>query len=270
MSSPSKNLRDKLHEIIFEADTPSGKFFDVALIVCILISVVTVMLDSVQSFREAHGEWLFVLEWVFTILFTIEYILRLYSVDKPLGYARSFFGVIDLLAILPSYISIFLPGTHYLMAIRMLRTVRVWRILKLSQFLIETAQLKAALYASTRKIVVFLFAVMAMVVVIGSLMYLIEGMENGFTSIPRSVYWAIVTLTTVGYGDISPQTDLGQFFAAAVMVLGYAIIAVPTGIVSVEMAHASKHPVSTQACPSCSLDGHAFDAKYCKYCGHAL
>ena len=270
MSSLLANLREKLHEIIFEADTPSGKFFDIALILCILTSVVTVMLDSVQGFRERHGAWLFALEWTFTILFTIEYILRLFAVKKPMRYARSFFGVIDLLAILPSYISIFLPGTHYLMAIRMLRTVRVWRILKLSQFLIETAQLKAALQASVRKIVVFLFAVMAMVVVIGSLMYLIEGGENGFTSIPRSVYWAIVTLTTVGYGDISPQTNLGQFVASAVMVLGYAIIAVPTGIVSVEMAQVSKHPVSTQACPNCSLEGHAYDAKYCKYCGSAL
>jgi voltage-gated potassium channel len=263
-------IRQKLHEIIFEADTPLGKLFDIGLIVCILFSVVVVMLDSIQAYQEKYGALFLVLEWVFTVLFTIEYILRLYSVDKPLRYARSFFGIVDLLAILPTYLSLFLPGTQFLVVIRTLRTMRVWRILKLGHYITEIIQLKTALRASIRKVTVFLFAVMAMVVILGSLMYIVEGGKNGFTSIPRSVYWAIVTLTTVGYGDISPKTNVGQFLAALAMILGYAIIAVPTGIVSVEMANVARAPVSTQACPSCSLDGHAVDASFCKYCGASL
>lgn len=270
MAFDSNRVKAALHEVIFEADTPVGKAFDIMLIVCILASVAVVMLESIESVRDHFGGTLVVLEWGFTILFTIEYILRLYSVEKPAKYAKSFFGIVDLLAIIPTYLSVLLPGTQVLVAIRTLRTVRVWRILKLGHYLSEMVQLKAALIASTRKITVFLFTVMALVIILGSLMYIVEGGENGFTSIPRSVYWAIVTLTTVGYGDISPQTNVGQFLASIAMILGYAIIAVPTGIVSVEMAQVAKNPISTQACPSCSLEDHAYDAKFCKHCGEGL
>lgn len=266
----SQTLKHILHEVIFEADTPLGKRFDIGLIICILLSVAVVMLDSIEAYSREFGQLFLILEWGFTILFTVEYVLRLYSVKKPLAYARSFFGVVDLLAILPTYLSLLLPGTQFLVVIRTLRTVRVWRILKLGHYLAEITQLRAALRASARKITVFLLTVLALVIILGSLMYIVEGGENGFTSIPRSVYWAIVTLTTVGYGDISPQTNIGQLLASIAMILGYAIIAVPTGIVSVEMAHVAKSPVSTQACPSCSLEDHAADAKHCKYCGEKL
>lgn len=263
-------LRARLHEIIFEADTPGGKLFDVLLILSIVISVVLVMLDSVGAIRHSYGRILFIGEWLFTVLFTIEYLLRLYSVGRPLSYATSFFGVVDLLAILPSYLSIFFPGTHYLLVIRILRVLRIFRVLKLVQYLGEIQILSRALLASRRKITVFLFAVLSLVVVFGSLMYLIEDPEHGFTSIPRSIYWAIVTLTTVGYGDISPQTALGQAISAVIMVIGYGIIAVPTGIVTSELSKSYKKSVSTQACPQCSAEGHDVDAKYCKYCGAAL
>ena len=263
-------LRARLHEIIFEADTPGGKLFDVLLILSIVISVVLVMLDSVGGIRRSYGRLLFIGEWLFTVLFTIEYLLRLYSVGRPLSYATSFFGVVDLLAILPSYLSIFFPGTHYLLVIRILRVLRIFRVLKLVQYLGEIQILSRALLASRRKITVFLFAVLSLVVVFGSLMYLIEDPEHGFTSIPRSIYWAIVTLTTVGYGDISPQTALGQAISAVIMVIGYGIIAVPTGIVTSELSKSYKKSVSTQACPQCSAEGHDVDAKYCKYCGAAL
>ncbi len=262
--------RAKLHEIIFEADTPGGKLFDILLILSIVISVILVMLDSVSSIRHSFGKQLFIGEWFFTILFTVEYLLRLYSVGRPLSYATSFFGLVDLLAILPSYLSIFFPGTHYLLVIRILRVLRIFRVLKLVQYLGEIHILSRALLASRRKITVFLFAVLSLVVVFGSLMYLIEKPEHGFTSIPRSIYWAIVTLTTVGYGDISPQTALGQAISAVIMIIGYGIIAVPTGIVTAELTKAYKKGVSTQACPECSAEGHDVDAKYCKFCGAGL
>jgi voltage-gated potassium channel len=209
-------------------------------------------------------------EWFFTILFTIEYLLRLVSVGRPLAYATSFFGVVDLLAILPTYLSILIPGAQYLLVIRILRVLRIFRILKLVQYLGEARMLTQALRASRRKITVFLFVVLTLVTIFGSLIYLIEDPKDGFTSIPKSIYWSIVTLTTVGYGDMSPQTGLGQLLSALIMIIGYGIIAVPTGIVTVELAQAFKRQISTQACPECSAEGHDIDAKFCKYCGSGL
>ena len=263
-------MRGRLHEIIFEADTPGGKLFDVLLILSIVASVILVMLDSVSSIRQSYGRLFYLIEWIFTILFTIEYVLRLYSVRRPLAYGTSFFGVVDLLAIMPSYLSIIFPGTHYLLVIRVLRVLRIFRVLKLAQYVGEIQVLSRALLASRRKITVFLFTVLTLVIIFGSLMYLIEKPEHGFTSIPRSIYWAVVTLTTVGYGDISPKTELGQAISAIIMIIGYGIIAVPTGIVTAELTQAYKKSVSTQACPQCSAEGHDPDAKNCKYCGAEL
>ena len=265
------NWRLKWHEVIFEADTPAGKLFDVLVIVSIILSVVAVMLDSVVSIRARIGNLLDVIEWFFTILFTIEYIARLISVGRPMLYAVSFFGIVDLLAFLPTYLSLLFPGAQYFLVIRVLRILRIFRVLKLVQYIQEASMLKQALKESSRKITIFLFTVLTLVVLFGSLMYLIEGPENGFTSIPKSVYWAIVTLTTVGYGDISPKTEIGQFISAMVMILGFAIIAVPTGIFTVAMSKViSAEEFSTQACPQCSAEGHDSDAKHCKYCGAKL
>ena len=262
--------RAKLHEIIFEADTPQGKAFDVALLVLILASVLAVMLESVISIREHYGVVIRGIEWLITILFTIEYVLRLYSVGRPLAYARSFFGVVDLLAILPSYLSLVFTGAQSLLVIRALRLLRVFRVLKLARFAGEAAQLRAGLRASARKIIIFIGVVLTVALIVGALIYLIEGEQSGFTSIPQAMYWAIVTMTTVGYGDIAPQTVWGKFLATVIMILGYGIIAVPTGIVSVELHAASKRTISTQACPSCSSEGHDADAKFCKNCGARL
>lgn len=267
--SKQSALQHTLHEIIFEADSFSGKLFDVLLIVSILASVGVVMLDSVDSLQAKYGRIFLVIEWGFTIMFTIEYLLRLYCLGKPWKYALSFFGLVDLLSILPTYLSFFFPGTQYLLVIRTLRTIRIWRILKLAQYLHEWDYILQAMRASLRKIVVFLVVVVTIVSILGSVMYMIESSETGFTSIPRSIYWAIVTVTTVGYGDIAPQTDLGQMLAAFTMIMGYAIIAVPTGIVTVELGNARKS-VSTQACPDCSREGHDSNAKYCKHCGSEL
>lgn len=262
--------RAKLHEIIFEADTTTGKFFDIALIVLILLSTLCVMLDSVSEIRAAYSGVLNTLEWLFTLLFTVEYVLRLSCVQRPWRYAVSFYGIVDLLSILPTYLSLFIAGTHYLLVIRILRILRIFRVLKLVTYLGEARLLSRALVASRRKIGVFLFTVVTLVMILGSLMYMIEGEESGFTSIPRGIYWAIVTLTTVGYGDIAPRTGLGQFLAAFVMILGYAIIAVPTGIVTVEMGNVFRQPVNTRACPACAAEGHDDNAVYCKFCGSQL
>ena len=262
--------RARLHEIIFEADTPAGKAFDIILIVSIVLSVVIVMIESVGHIQQRHGNLLRAVEWFFTILFTVEYILRLLCVRRPLGYAKSFFGVVDLLAILPTYMSLLSPGTHYLLVIRTLRVLRIFRVLKLAQYLSAAQLIIQALYASRQKIAVFIFTVLTLVVIIGALMYVIESEAHGFTSIPRSIYWAIVTLTTVGYGDIAPKSSAGQALAALVMILGYGIIAVPTGIVTVELQQLSSQPVSTQVCPACAAEGHDPDAVYCKYCGTRL
>jgi voltage-gated potassium channel len=268
---PATKRRAKLHQVIFESDTPAGRYFDLALIWLILLSVATVILESVGAVRGQYGKLLYALEWFFTLLFTVEYCLRLLSVRHPLRYATSFFGVVDLLAIIPTYLSVFVPGSHYLLVIRILRLLRVFRLLKLSEYVTEAEVLRRALRASRHKISVFISAVVLLVVIIGALMYVIEGEANGFTSIPRSIYWAIVTMTTVGYGDLSPRTSLGQIVASIVMIIGYGIIAVPTGIVSVELAHAVRAgKVTSQTCPSCEAEGHDSDAICCKYCGAKL
>jgi voltage-gated potassium channel len=261
--------RLRLHQIIFEADTPAGKLFDLVLL-WILLSVLAVFLHSVPDLREHYFLTFITVEWFFTILFSIEYVLRLICVGKPWRYAISFYGLVDLLAVLPTYLSLLVPGTQALMVIRGLRVLRIFRILKLTRYLSEARTLALAVYQTRRKITVFLTMVLTLVTIIGALMYLIEGEEHGFDSIPRSMYWAIVTLTTVGYGDISPQTRLGQLFASFVMILGYGIIAVPTGIVTVALSRVSEQPVSTQVCPECAAEGHDVDARFCKYCGARL
>lgn len=266
-----QSLKQRIHTIIFEAETPGGKAFDVALFIFIVASILIVMLESVAEI-DAHFHRLFViLEWFFTIIFTLEYILRLYSVNKPLGYARSFYGIIDLLAILPTYLALLFSGTHMLVTIRILRLLRVFRVLKLSRFMVESNALLTALWASRRKISVFLFTVFLVTIIMGTMMYLIEGRENGFTSIPRSIYWAIVTLTTVGFGDITPKTPFGQALAAFIMILGYGIIAVPTGIVSAEMVKSQPEDVgTTDSCPHCGAEGHKLNADFCYSCGKEL
>ena len=265
-------LKEKIHEIIFEADTPVGKTFDITLLVIISASILAVMLESVDFLEARFNLGFFILEWVFTIFFTIEYGLRLYCVYRPWKYATSFFGIIDLLAIIPTYLSLIFVGTHYFLVIRALRLLRIFRIFKLGHFMKEGNVIIQALKESRAKITVFMTFVLLLVVLIGSLMYLVEGGSNDlFSSIPRSIYWAIVTLTTVGYGDITPHTDLGQFLSAIVMIMGYAIIAVPTGIVSAELIKGeSKIQHNTQACRFCGQEGHDDDAKYCKYCGEIL
>jgi voltage-gated potassium channel len=270
-SEPS-GWRVALYRVIFEADTPAGKFFDVTLIAVILLSVVAVMFDSVAAVREPYGDFLYGLEWFFTILFTVEYTLRLLCVGNPLRYATSFFGVVDLLAVLPTYLSILLPGSQYLLVIRILRILRIFRVLKLVRYIQEARVLGEALLASRRKIFVFLFTVLTLVVIFGSVIYLIEGEEHGFTSIPQSIYWAIVTLTTVGYGDISPKTAPGQLLASLIMILGYSIIAVPTGIVTAELSSAAmrERRKVARVCPQCLAEGHDDDALHCKYCGAEL
>ncbi|MEE9349932.1 MAG: ion transporter [Flavobacteriaceae bacterium] len=263
-------LKEKLHEVIFEADTKAGKLFDIILLIIIILSVIVVMLDSVKSINEKYGELLLMLEWSFTVIFTFEYFLRIYTIGKPLKYIFSFYGIVDLFAILPTYIGLFFPNTRYFAVVRILRVLRVFRVLKFVQYLGAADSLLNALKSSRKKITIFIFAVLTSVVILGSVMYIIEGEENGFTSIPRSIYWAIVTLTTVGYGDISPQTALGQTLAAFIMILGYGIIAVPTGIVTSEMTKNSYKIITTQACKECSMEGHESDAEFCKYCGAKL
>lgn len=263
-------MRNKIHQIIFEADTKAGKLFDVILMGCIVTSVIVVALDSVESIQQQYGRLIYILEWVFTILFTIEYILRIISVKKISGYVFSFYGLVDLFSILPTYISLLLPGSQYFLVIRILRVLRIFRVLKFSQYLSEADQLKRALANSRRKIFVFVFTVITISIIVGSMMYLIEGPENGFTSIPRGVYWAVVTLTTVGYGDISPGTPIGQMFSIFIMILGYGIIAVPTGIVTVELSKSKESRQNTQFCQYCSREGHDYDAAFCKYCGNSL
>jgi voltage-gated potassium channel len=266
---PQTSWRQRLHTIIFESDTRAGKAFDLLLLLSIVASVLVVMLDSVAAIRATYGPLLTGLEWAFTLLFTVEYILRLVSVRRPLAYVGTFFGVVDLLAIIPTYLSLIFPGTQYLLVVRVLRLLRIFRVLKLAEYLHEGRTLSRALAASRRKISVFLLTVITVVIVVGAVMYVVEGPASGFTSIPTSIYWAVVTLTTVGYGDIAPQTALGKLFAVLVMLLGYGIIAVPTGIVTMELQRAAR-PLSGQACPSCGLEGHDVDARFCKRCGQAL
>ena len=267
---PENQWRRRLHEIIFEADTPEGKAFDVALIILILASIFVVMLESVRPLDLRYHKTFSVLEWIFTVLFSIEYILRILTVKRPIHYIWSFYGVIDLLSVLPTYLGLFLPGSQFLLVTRSLRLLRIFRVFKLTRFVSEANILKSSLAASRRKITVFLFAVFLITIIMGTVMYLVEGGQNGFTSIPRSIYWCIVTLTTVGYGDISPTTILGQFIASFIMILGYGIIAVPTGLITVEMTRQSKLHTNTQSCPNCGYEGHRDNAEFCYHCGHSL
>ncbi len=280
MSSPDKsNWKTKLHEIIYEADTPAGKLFDVVLLITIIASIILVMLESVKSIDANYHNILNISEWIITILFSLEYIARIITVKKPLKYIFSFYGVIDFLSTVPKYISLIFGGIHALAALRALRLLRVFRILKLARYLGASNNLVSALKASRAKIFVFLFAVLILSIIFGTIMYLVEGEENGFTNIPKSVYWCIVTLTTVGFGDIAPQTPLGQLIATCIMILGYGIIAVPTGIVSAEYTSQSKaKPIlekdlvslNTQSCPNCSAENHKDNAEFCYNCGHKL
>lgn len=271
---PIPGLRRTLYTIIFEAETPKGKAFDIALLIFIVLSVLAVMLETVYEIDQSFHKWFIYSEWVLTILFTLEYFTRIYCVERPLKYIFSFYGVIDLLAILPTYLSIIFVGSQYLLTIRAIRLLRVFRIFKLARYLSESKLLLAAIKASRHKIIVFLIAVFAIVIFVGSLMYLVEGEAgSGFTSIPRSIYWAVVTVTTVGYGDITPVTAIGQMLSAGLMVLGYAMIAVPTGIVSVEIAEAVKQQEADKLkapCNNCKREGHDLDAGFCKYCGTKL
>jgi voltage-gated potassium channel len=261
--------RARLHEVIFEADTLAGRAFDVVLLVAILASILSVVLESVAAVRRQYGHVLDVVEWTLTVAFTVEYVLRLVAVDRPWRYARSFLGILDFLAVAPTYLAILVPDAQSLVVLRTVRLLRVFRIFNLGPFLGEADQLAQALRASRRKITVFLGVILTIVVVMGTVMYVVEGEAHGFTSIPTSMYWAVVTMTTVGYGDIAPKTGLGQLLAAMLMILGYAIIAVPTGIVSAELARTHR-PVSRQACPGCGGEGHDVDAVHCKYCGAPL
>lgn len=277
--------KTKLHEIIYEADTPAGKLFDVVLLIAILASIILVMLESISSFDARFHDFLNISEWIITILFTLEYVLRIITVKKPIKYVTSFYGIIDLLSTIPKYLSLIFVGTHALVALRALRLLRVFRILKLARYLGASNQLANAIKASRAKIAVFLFAVLIAAVIFGTIMYLVEGEENGFTNIPKSVYWCIVTLTTVGFGDIAPQTPLGQFIATLIMILGYGIIAVPTGIVSAEYTKASDGKtkitkeeedqlksvvLNTQCCVNCLAEKHQDDAVFCHKCGCQL
>jgi voltage-gated potassium channel len=275
-----KDWRHKLHEIIYEADTPMGKWFDLILIFIILVSVILVMLESVTEFDEKYHGALLTMEWIITIFFTIEYIARIVSIRKPSSYIFSFYGIIDFLSTIPLYLSYLVAGSQVLLAVRALRLLRIFRILKLVQYIGEASQLRTAMRASRTKIAVFIYVVLILSIIMGTLMYLIESPESGFTSIPRSIYWTIVTLTTVGYGDIAPQTTIGQFMATVIMILGYGIIAVPTGIVTVEFAkHSGKGKdedqnhmvhINTLSCSACGVEGHRDDASHCFKCGELL
>ncbi|MDW5443487.1 ion transporter [Polaromonas sp. SM01] len=274
IDKPLDGWRLHLYTIIFEADTRAGRLFDLSLIGLILLSIAVVMADSVQSLHLAYGRVFTVLEWMFTLLFTAEYVVRLLCVRRPRQYAGSFFGVIDLIAVLPTYLALFFPGLHALIDVRVLRLLRVFRVFKLAAYVAEYQFLGRALAASGRKILVFLSAVLMVVLVMGTVMYVIEGQTNGFTSIPTSVYWAISTVTTVGYGDITPQTDLGRLIASFMMLMGWGILAVPTGIVTAEMAAQRQMQVSqaptTRTCHECLTEGHGPGADFCFNCGARL
>ena len=272
LNPKNKNWQEKLHEIIYEADTKRGKFFDIILLWAIFASIVLVMLESVKGLDAEYHTFFNISEWIITILFTFEYIARIISVKKPKEYIFSFYGIIDLLSTIPKYLSLIFIGAHALVALRALRLLRVFRILKLVRFIGATNNLTKVLRASRFRIFVFISAVLIICVIIGTVMYLIEGDQSGFTSIPKGIYWAIVTLTTVGYGDIAPQTGFGQFIASMVMILGYGIIAIPTGIITAEFSIQSRSKVNlnTKSCPNCSLGKHNDDAKYCFECGEEL
>lgn len=260
----------RLHDVIFEAETPLGKLFDVLLLIAILASVLAVILESVPSINDRFHLALRVIEWSFTVLFTVEYVLRLLCVQRPARYARSFFGLVDLLAILPTFLSLLIPGSHELAVIRGLRLLRVFRIFKLARYMGEAEALIEGLRSSRAKITVFLTTVLVSVTIMGSLMHLVEGPDNGFVDIPHGIYWAIVTMTTVGFGDLTPVTGLGKFIASLMMVFGYSLIIVPTGIISAEIAVGKNKPMNTQTCPHCMKVGHHKTAKFCDRCGGGL
>lgn len=262
--------KEKLHEVIYEADTKAGKLFDVILLIVIIISLALVMLDSVDYLYAAYHDWFYIAEWVITIFFTIEYILRIISIKKPSKYIFSFYGIVDFLSTIPLYISLFFVGSGALLTLRALRLLRVFRVLKLAKFTGAGARISVAIKNSMPKILTFLFSVIIISFIAGAMMYLIEGPEYGFTSIPRSIYWTIVTLTTVGYGDIHPVTPLGQFVASIIMMLGYGVIAVPTGIVSAEMVKEGRMQNNTQVCFNCSENKHDNKAEFCHACGYSL
>ncbi len=263
-------IKNKIHIIIEGTDTPAGKLFDVLILVAIITSVLVVMLDSVLFLRLQYGRLFFVAEWFFTILFTIEYALRLYSAPNRRRYMTSFYGAVDLLALLPTYLSLFFAGTHYLLVVRILRILRIFRVFRLKSYMQQAGFLAAAFKTSQHKITVFFLSLLLLVTIFGSVLYVVEGPENGFTSIPLSIYWAVVTLTTVGYGDISPKTPLGQAIASMVMITGYAIIAVPTGIFTAELTRTMRPQLQPISCPNCGKFGHATNAKFCDRCGHDL
>ena len=268
VKATSSTMKEKIHEVIFEADTPSGKYFDIALLFSIIVSVIAVSLESIEAIDKVYHSQLVMIEWFFTILFTIEYILRLYSTEHSVKYSTSFFGVVDLLAILPTYLSIFIPGAQSLLVIRGLRLLRIFRVFKLSRYLGEANILSEAIIQSRTRIVVFLSTITVLSFITGAGMYLVEGPKHGFTSIPQSVYWAITTLTSTGYGDTVPITPIGKLLAIFIMIMGYSLIIVPTGIISTEMMKLGD--ISTQACKNCSKEGHDFNAKFCKHCGFEL
>lgn len=262
--------KQKLYKVIFESSTSAGRTFDIILIITIIFSIIVVMLDSVSYYNIAYGNILYILEWIFTILFTTEYILRILSVRNPKNYITSFYGIIDLFSIIPTYVSLFIPGAQYLMLLRTLRLLRLFRVLKMVKYVEGSSIILRALRVSAPKIIVFLFTIFSITIIAGSVMYIIEGPKNGFNSIPESMYWAIVTITTVGYGDISPQTTLGKMIASMMMIFAYGILAVPTGIVTYEIAQTSKEKLNTKTCKNCTMESHDPDAKFCKKCGEEL
>jgi voltage-gated potassium channel len=270
LEAGKSDLKYRIHQIIFESDTPAGKWFDVVLLIMILSSVLVVVIETIPAIHTNYLRQFMMLEWIFTILFSIEYILRIYCVKKPTAYVFSFFGVIDLLALLPTYLSLFFVGSQYLLVIRSLRLLRVFRILKLTQFLSGQEVILKALKASRYKILVFLLSITIIVTIVGAIMFVVESEANpDFSSIPQGIYWAVTTLTTVGFGDITPVTNLGKFLSTVVMILGYAIIAVPTGIISAEFMK-PQVKLNSQVCRSCGYSNHDDDATFCKKCGHAL
>ncbi|MEW6703919.1 MAG: ion transporter [Pseudomonadota bacterium] len=268
---PPQGWRRALHRVVFESDTHAGRIFDIVVIAAIVLSVAVVIVDSVEGLLREHRPALDAAEWLFTVLFTVEYLARLVSVQRPLRYATSFYGVIDLLSVLPTYLAVFVPDAHLLIDVRILRLLRVFRIFRLTAYMFEFRALGRALAASRRKILVFLSFVLMVVLVMGTLMYVVEGPANGFTSIPIAMYWAVTTMTTVGFGDITPKTDLGRLIASAMMLLGWGVLAVPTGIVTAEMTAQRRWPAERSwRCRGCGAEGHAEDAAFCRVCGVKL
>lgn len=268
--TPELSRREKLRDIIFGTDTKAGRYFDLGLIVCIVLSVALVFLDTIESVNSRYGTWIRIAEWGFTGIFTLEYLLRLYCSAKPWQYARSFYGVVDLLSILPSYLALFFPGANFTLVIRVLRLFRIFRVLKLLRYLSEGNVLLRAMMQSSRKVFLFFFSVSLIVMVLSAVMYVVEGPENGFSSMPQSIYWTIVTITTVGYGDITPQTPLGQGIAAFTMLIGYSIIAIPTGILTSEISQEVVRRKDLRRCSNCLKSGHELNALYCDKCGSEL